>query len=582
MNSMANSQIDIKRLSFPTADAQLLLGLKGDKGDTGAKGDKGDTGDTGNGIASITHTGTSGAVKTYTITFTDGTSQTYDVTDGQVTTEQMDTAIDNAVTDVKSDLNGSVCEYIPFTIVENSYINKNTGEFISYNGWDRTDYIEVDVTKDITIGASARTTYCASYDENHDFVYAFTLEAGENKISLPYNVKYIAVSGGQTIFPIWFKYEIAQDYFSELETVTNVVKPIGVLPFGGWHQGVLSDGAMSASWKRITSDYIAVDSGATYKITFSNSDFAISIAEYESDKTYIDQGSYINADSVFSASSNTAYIRVVALKRDDSYITPSDSLSLGISIKKVVTSSLKVMTYNMGHYNYGTGVGLPSSIYDEKLINYRRFFGEQNCDIVGIQEYDTRMDEANTIWADDVLWDYYYPYEQTTGSHTALKTKLPLVNSKYDQLSTGRYYCEGWLNGIYVLSVHLSVGTQNTQTRLDEADEIIANLLDGKETFIMFGDFNPEPSEEDALYKKFTDEGYNIANCGWFGKYYSWSNNRADFDNYDHPTGTKLYYLDNIIVSSNIKINNVYPLPSAYSKLSSDHIPIVAELSIEN
>ena len=104
MNSMANSQIDIKRLSFPNADAQLLLGLKGDKGDTGDKGDKGDTGDTGNGIASITHTGTSGAVKTYTITFTDGTSQTYDVTDGQVTTEQMDTAIDNAVTDVKSDI----------------------------------------------------------------------------------------------------------------------------------------------------------------------------------------------------------------------------------------------------------------------------------------------------------------------------------------------------------------------------------------------------------------------------------------------------------------------------------------------
>lgn len=108
MNSMANSQIDIKRLSFPNADAQLLLGLKGDKGDTGDKGDKGDTGDTGNGIASITHTGTSGAVKTYTITFTDGTSQTYDVTDGQVTTEQMDTAIDNAVTDVKSDFNDTL------------------------------------------------------------------------------------------------------------------------------------------------------------------------------------------------------------------------------------------------------------------------------------------------------------------------------------------------------------------------------------------------------------------------------------------------------------------------------------------
>lgn len=139
MNSMANSQIDIKRLSFPNADAQLLLGLKGDKGDTGDKGDKGDTGDTGNGIASITHTGTSGAVKTYTITFTDGTSQTYDVTDGQVTTEQMDTAIDNAVTDVKSDING-IASIDGITWISGYYINAD-GAVVPHEPFSVSDYI---------------------------------------------------------------------------------------------------------------------------------------------------------------------------------------------------------------------------------------------------------------------------------------------------------------------------------------------------------------------------------------------------------------------------------------------------------
>ena len=152
MNSMANSQIDIKRLSFPNADAQLLLGLKGDKGDTGDKGDKGDTGDTGNGIASITHTGTSGAVKTYTITFTDGTSQTYDVTDGQVTTEQMDTAIDNAVTDVKSELKLQEEEtfLLPATYFESGTYNNN---FQPVSNSDRIRSIKIPVHKgeEITI-----------------------------------------------------------------------------------------------------------------------------------------------------------------------------------------------------------------------------------------------------------------------------------------------------------------------------------------------------------------------------------------------------------------------------------------------
>lgn len=156
MNSMANSQIDIKRLSFPNADAQLLLGLKGDKGDTGDNGDKGDTGDTGNGIASITHTGTSGAVKTYTITFTDGTSQTYDVTDGQVTTEQMDTAIDNAVTDVKSDLSAPTRNLFNKKAVTAGLINRDTAVIAGNADYSTSDYIPV---------ANGETYYISNFNQ---------------------------------------------------------------------------------------------------------------------------------------------------------------------------------------------------------------------------------------------------------------------------------------------------------------------------------------------------------------------------------------------------------------------------------
>ena len=81
----------------------LSLGIpKGDKGDKGDTGATGATGPTGNGISTITKTGTSGLVDTYTITFTNGDTTTFTVTngeDGEVTTAQMNAAIESALED---------------------------------------------------------------------------------------------------------------------------------------------------------------------------------------------------------------------------------------------------------------------------------------------------------------------------------------------------------------------------------------------------------------------------------------------------------------------------------------------------
>ena len=94
----------------------------------------------------------------------------------------------------------------------------------------------------------------------------------------------------------------------------------------------------------------------------------------------------------------------------------------------------------------------------------------------------------------------------------------------------------------------------------------------------MFGDFNPEPNEEDSLFGIFANAGYNLANCGWFGKYFTWSSVRSDLDT-GEATGT-VYYLDNIITSSNIDIMSVEKY-NIYSQLSSDHIPLMARLIVK-
>lgn len=228
MNSMANSQIDIKRLSSPNADAQLLLGLKGDKGDTGDKGDKGDTGDTGNGIASITHTGTSGAVKTYTITFTDGTSQTYDVTDGQVTTEQMDTAIDNAVTDVKSEINHFA--FVPtVAFTDSKYIDEN-GAMQSYGDYQASERIYTTrngiphiIDFDVMLNTA---TYCVFYDSNGSIIGRLTAPAGATTNVVVHgstsdypNCTFFRVSNKKTYTPSFIAYP---QFIGRVETVSAV------------------------------------------------------------------------------------------------------------------------------------------------------------------------------------------------------------------------------------------------------------------------------------------------------------------------------------------------------------------------
>ena len=482
--------------------------------------------------------------------------------------------VNGAIDDLKS----ALYEELTFETVANSYVNKTDGEFVSYNNWTRTGYIEVDPTRTLYIEGAA-SGWCASYDENKTFVRAFTISAGTISYVFLENVKYIAISTTTANFGYTLRYKTLDRAYATQKAVVDAISPAGILPLDGWVTGSLSSGEAVLNWKRLHSDYIPVESGKTYVVQYS-AEYTLAYEEYDANYQFVSTHSYLSNGDTFTVGTNTVYIRAI-VNGGDKNLYPDDALTFGITVTPYEPKKLRVMTYNVGHYNYGTGVGLPAEIYDAKVIHYRRFFGAADCDIVGMQEYDSRMDAENQIWASDALWDYYYPYSVNTGTQTALKSKTKIQDGAYHQLSTGRYYVDGYIDGIYVISVHLTVGTSSTQTRLDEAAEIVA-LLDGKKSFIICGDFNCEPGEEDDLYNVFINAGCTVANCGWFGQYYTWSNNRADFDDYDNPTGTKLYYLANIIVSPNIFINNVYSVPEAYGKLSSDHIPLIADLTVNS
>lgn len=477
-------------------------------------------------------------------------------------------------------LDNSAYDICPFSVVTNEYVSNSNGSFIAYNGWDRSGYIAVDSSKDLYAYSEHWMNFCAQYDENHGFIKSLSIAVGLNDIALDARTAYIAIStlsGDLANITIWqdsaLKIRMVSDNVFELDNLANV--PWRVCSLG-------SSGEQIEATVRLTSDYIEIPyKGAALDIYLDGS-WGIIVSEYDENKQFIYmQSSYIDASYIKMLYPNTKYIRVIAVKAGQSSnpVFPKQIWTSNIHIKVIgLPDTLKVMSYNLGHYAYGTGMGLPSNIYDEKLTNYRRFFGKELPDVCGFQEYDSRMDEENTVYSRDVLWDYFYKNSYYSGTQEAIYSNLDLSFGAYKELSTGRPYVEMYGNGIYLISVHLSVGANNASARLAEAREIV-NIASQYERFIIFGDFNPEPGEEGTLFKVFTDAGMNIANCGFFGKFYTWTSNRADFDDYDHPTGT-LWYIDNVITSDNIKITGVRPVPEAFSLLASDHIPIVAELEL--
>lgn len=232
--------------------------------------------------------------------------------------------------------------------------------------------------------------------------------------------------------------------------------------------------------------------------------------------------------------------------------------------------TLRIMTYNLGHFYYGTEIGLPSNIYAEKVENYKQYLDGCDCDILGLQEWTEYIDRSQTIKSNPTIFNECYP---SNGGNTdiwcALKGKNTLFFSQETGTINGRKYVKAKTivnrKTISVYSVHFTPGANNASARVTEAQALIA-MVASENYFIICGDFNPEPSDEDSLFALFTAEGMHLANCGSFGKLSTWHNNSS-------------YHIDNIITSQNINILSV-KADDVYSKLSSDHIPLIADIQV--
>ena len=326
-------------------------------------------------------------------------------------------------------------------------------------------------------------------------------------------------------------------------------------------------------WQR--TDYIPVDpsktyillttNGSTYSVVYNaNKQFkrALTVGTPSTELTFEEGDAFIALS--FVGLSNVVKIKAKTI------------------LDTTINTRFKVMSFNCGGFSYGTEQGIADAIYEEKIVNWRRFFGEQNVNIAGIQELPNyvRRTGGNDYTPNAALFKQFFNYNRQNPPYMGHYSNIPLYNIAFGTLSTGRSYtCANFKIGtteIYFLNVHLS--PSSATNRATEIGEILT-MLAQHEYFVLTGDFNlASDGESVTQYKRFTDAGYSLANTGWFGSWWTWSNNQADFANYDNPSGT-VWYIDNIIISSNLHFKNVY-CPNSYAQLTSDHIPCVAEIDL--
>ena len=103
------------------------------------------------------------------------------------------------VTDLEKDVDGN--EFSLFNegklsakIVPGEYVVRQTGEFTSYSGWSRTDFVNVRLFASVKITMSVASNYNGFYDKDKNFIGPFALSSGDNILVIPANVDYIVLS----------------------------------------------------------------------------------------------------------------------------------------------------------------------------------------------------------------------------------------------------------------------------------------------------------------------------------------------------------------------------------------------------
>ena len=259
---------------------------------------------------------------------------------------------------------------------------------------------------------------------------------------------------------------------------------------------------------------------------------------------------------------------------------------------------LKVGTFNIGHFNYGSSdyFGIRTNEYDVKLHNWREFFCKMQFDIFNINEYVPYIDylaiadqltgtKLTTSYVLKPQFMYFDSTMDTARKDAVLTSKYPISDaSEYIlQGTAGKTtgYCkyhkvtidENHIIGVYGIQMpYRSASGQaedseesiaNREAILDSLSTVIANHNDTYK--IIMGDMNTASDDDFPNLLSFCSNN-NLVPCN--GGFLDWM---RTYNNHN-------ICVDNILVSNNIHICDFNSHIEWYYGLSSDHLAVSAEI----
>ncbi len=233
--------------------------------------------------------------------------------------------------------------------------------------------------------------------------------------------------------------------------------------------------------------------------------------------------------------------------------------------------TLRVATYNTGHFNQGQLGGYQAEDVQPALQRWKTWITDQKLDLFLIQEWNSTFDKDKTIDATDALLKpIFKSVEFGTENryiHNGIATHETISNKRIVLLTNKQYYITqvDWKIGditVVLMSVHVPWDEKSHDSSIDA---LIAELKK-HEYFICAGDLNAP--DENIL--KIKEAGFNLANGGEHG----WFCTSGKRFGTDKPNQN----IDNILTSKNISIDQISAPKTGLN--DQDHLPLLATLKI--
>ena len=276
-------------------------------------------------------------------------------------------------------------------------------------------------------------------------------------------------------------------------------------------------------------------------------------------------------------------LRLYLYSRDGNPITLSEASAIvmhSIYNQLINPITIRVMQNNIGQFNFGHDGGYAGTGIGLKLSNYREMLMKYHPDVLCLQEYGEYVDSQNRYNADYILFNDMFPYKSYEEYGYVNFLTFKPFNFRHTYLHTeGDYPVHMVYGSVIVNNKEIAIGSCALNTlggTPDGAMKIRAlnrmiTLLSSYDTAIIGIDTNASSEDEANVLKSYLKtNGFRTANWDYAGYLPTYN-----------PSSNIYKCIDSIFIKGTARFTNIEVVPaSEYNKLLSDHLPVIADITI--